>query len=176
MTKINLKLINFINKNSCFDLQFRRDVKHKRLNKPVYYCWKAQFILIGNYQDEDMLRSIQAVLGCGRLNFVAKNKIRYSVQSIVDLNNKVVPFFKKYNLSGNKKNDFELWAKGVQILFQNKGKNLSLIKDKEHFNQEKKWKKDDFIQVIEIQKEMQKYKIKKVQGEKWLPMAESFFE
>jgi hypothetical protein len=155
-----MSIFKLINKNICFDLQFRKDVKHKRINKPAYYSWKAQFIITGNYQEEDLLRKIQATLSCGQLNFLDLNKIRYSVQKINDLADKIVPYFKKHELSGNKKKDFELWAQAVKLLFQNKGRKI------------RKWPKQDFLEIIEIQKKMQKYKIKKIQGEKWLAEAE----
>ncbi len=153
----------FINKNSCFDLQFRRDIKYNRPAKPVYYSWKAQFVIMGKITEEDLLRAIKDTFDCGKIHFVLKNKIRYSVQSIDDLNNKVVPYFEKNKLSGNKKNDFEWWAKSIKILFENKGKKT------------KEWQKQDFIQMIEIHKEMQKYKVKKIKPEKWLSIAESIF-
>jgi hypothetical protein len=148
------------NKNICFDLQFRKDVKHKRPAKPVYYNWKAQFVILGNYQDEELLRTIQNVLKAGRLNFLKINQIRYSVQKIDDLYYKIVPYFKKNQLFGKKKKDFQLWAEAIEILFQNKGKKI------------KKWPKQDFLKIIEIQKKADQYKIKKIQGEKWLAEAE----
>ncbi|MDP2967409.1 MAG: LAGLIDADG family homing endonuclease [bacterium] len=157
-------IANFVSKEGCFDLQFRRDVKYNRPNRPVYYGWKAQFVVMGKYKDEDLLRKIQNSLNCGRLHFVGENKIRYSVQSIDDLYNKVIPFFKEYDLSGNRKQNSEWWSKAIEILFQNKGKAI------------KEWKKEDFLQLIEIQKIMQKYKIKKIQGQKWLPAAKSIAE
>lgn len=153
-------IINFVKNQACFDLQFRRDVKHKRTNKPVYYSWKAQFILMGKYEDEDLIREIQKILNCGRLHFSAKNQIRYSVQSLDDLYQKVIPFLRGLKLSKNKKQDFEWWSKAVEILFENKGKTI------------KEWKKQDFLELMEIQKTMQKYKAKKGQSQKWLSQAE----
>ena len=177
-----LFITKIVNKKGCFDLQFRRDVKYKRPNKPIYYSWKAQFIIVGRYQDENVLRKIQSALGSGRLHFlssysrkrrerrgqsplrlVAENKIRYSVQNIEDLHDKVVPFLKENKLAGNKKQDFEWWARAVEILFKNKGKEI------------KKWEKEDFFEVIEIQKKMQKYKSKKTQSQKWISVAKSIF-
>ena len=157
-------ILNFLKNQSCFDLQFRRDIKHKRTNKPVYYAWKAQFILVGKYKNEDLFRDIQRILNCGCLHFVGENKIRYSVQKVDDLCQKVIPFLRKHPLSGKKNKDFNCWARAVEIIFQNKGKAI------------KNWRKQDFLQLIEAQKEMQKYKIKKTQGEKWLSVAESIAE
>ena len=155
-----MKNETLITKNICFDLQFRKDVKHKRLNKPAYYSWKAQFVIVGTLEDENLLRLVQKILACGKLNFLASNKTRYSVQKIDDLYNKIASYFKEHPLSGNKKKDFELWAEAVKILFYNKDKKII------------KWEKQDFLRIIEIQKKMQQYKIKKIQGEKWLFQAE----
>ena len=156
-----MNITKIVNEAGCFDLQFRRDVKHNRPNKPVYYGWKAQFVVMGKYDDENLLRGIQNSLNCGRLHFVGENKIRYSVQDIDNLYNKVVLFFKENHLSGKKKQDFDSWAKAIEVLFQNKGKAI------------KEWKKKDFLQLIEIQKIRQKYKSKKIQGQKWLSIAEA---
>ncbi len=153
-----------VNKKGCFDLQFRRDVKHNRANKPVYYSWKVQFIITGKYQDEDLLRKVKKTFNCGRLHFIDKNKIRYSVQKIDHLYSKVVPLLKKCQLLEKKKNDFELWAKAIEILFQNKRKKI------------KNWQKEDFVKLIEIQKKMQKYKTKKIKSQKWLSVAESILK
>lgn len=150
-----------VSQEGCFDLQFRRDVKKKRSNSPVYYAWKAQFVITGNYQDEDLLRNIQNSLGCGRLHFVGSNRIRYSVQDIDSLDQKVVSFFRENALAGKKKHDFDLWAQAVEIIRQNKGKEI------------KKWRKKDFRQMIKIQEMMQKYKTKKISEQKWLAEAET---
>ena len=161
--KIN-NLNKFLNKTACFDLQFRRDVRHKRTGSPVYYSWKAQFIVIGTLDKEDLLREIQRMIGCGRLHYVTARQLRYSVQSIGDLHDKVIAFFKEHPLSGKKNSDFELWAKAVEIIYQNKGKSLN------------QWPRQAFNQLIEAQKSMQQYKAKRVQNAKWLPVAKTVLE
>jgi hypothetical protein len=157
-------LNEFLNETACFDLQFRRDVRHKRTGSPVYYSWKAQFVVAGSLGQEDLLRKIQETVGCGRLHYITARQLRYSVQSIDDLYSKVIPFFEKYPLSGKKNNDFGLWAKAVGIIHQNKGKSLS------------QWPKESFGQLIDIQKAIQQYKAKRVQNAKWLPVAEAVLE
>lgn len=158
-------LNNFLNQRTCFDLQFRRDVRHKRTGSPVYYSWKAQFVITGSLNEEDLLRRIQEIIGCGKLHYITARQLRYSVQSIDELHNNIIPLFLgRYSLSGKKKTDFELWAKAIEILYQNKGKLLS------------QWPKDQFGQLIEIQKAIQKFKAKKVQSAKWLPVAKAVLE
>ncbi|MDP1538792.1 MAG: LAGLIDADG family homing endonuclease [bacterium] len=156
-----MNITKIVNETGCFDLQFRRDVRHKRTGTPTYYCWKAQFVIVGSLDKEDLLRQIQNTLGCGRIHYITGTQLRYSVQDINSLYNVIVPFFKKYQLSGNKKHDFELWAEAIKILFQNKGKSIS------------QWSKEPFQRLIDIQKAMQKYKAKKLPGLKWISIAES---
>jgi len=159
-----MNVTKIVNEAGCFDLQFRRDIRHKRTNSPTYYCWKAQFVITGSVEREDLLRKIQETLDCGRLHYITGTQIRYSVQKLEDLNNKIVPFFNEHSLSGNKKKDFELWAQAIDILYQNKGKSLSL------------WSKDLFRQLITIQKASQQYKSKKTRTSKWIPVAQAVLE
>ena len=83
-----------------------------------------------------------------------------SVQKICDVSEIIVPYFKKNCLSGNKKKDFELWLKGVEIIQKNKGMPLT------------KWKKNDLNSLIEIHKTCCKYK-KNPRKSKWLDMAKN---
>jgi len=71
-----------------------------------------------------------------------------------------VPFFKKNVLTNKKKKDFELWAKGVEVIYRNKGKYLSL------------WKKNDLCTLIEIHKSSAKYKTRP-RTPKWLELAKT---
>lgn len=159
-----MNIIKLIKENGCFDLQFRRDVRHKRTGTPTYYGWKAQFVIMGPLDKEDLLKEIQNTLNCGRLHYITGTQLRYSVQAIDDLYNIIVPFFRKYQLSGKKKHDFELWAEAIKILYQNKGKRLN------------QWPKESFQYLIDIQKSIQQYKAKKNQSSKWLPTAEAILE
>src|SRR4030066_166495 len=156
-----MNISKIVNETGCFDLQFRRDIRHKRTNSPTYYCWKAQFVITGSVDKEDLLRKIKEALDCGRLHYITGTQLRYSVQKIEELHDKIIPFFKQHSLSDNKKKDFELWAGAIDILFQNKGKALS------------HWPKDLFNQLITIQKACQQYKSKKNRIPKWIPVAEA---
>jgi hypothetical protein len=163
---LKMNINKFLADTACFDLQFRRDVRHKRTGSPVYYSWKAQFIVTGSLDREDLLREIQELIGCGKLHYITAKQLRYSVQSIDDIHDKVIPFLRGYPLRSTnaRVKDFELWAKAVEIIHQNKGISLS------------QWPKESFGQLINIQKAIQKYKAKRVQNSKWLPVAEAVLE
>ncbi len=158
-----MNITKVVNEIGCFDLQFRRDVKNKRANSPVYYGWKAQFVIVAKVDKEDLLKQICNMLNCGRIHYITGTRLRYSVQDIKSLNDVIVPFFRTNPLSGNKKKDFELWAEAIGIIYQNKGKSLN------------QWPRDSFLRLIDIQKLTQQYKTKKTQNSKWLSIAESLY-
>jgi hypothetical protein len=168
-------IAGFVDGEGCFDLQFRRDVRHERINKPVYYGWRVQFVIVARVDDEELLRKIKNTLNCGGINFARGDQVRYSVQDVDNLYNIIVPFFKKHPLPGKKKKDFELWAEAIEILYRNKRKTINLKKGVRGFVKTN-WNKEDFLRLIEIQKLMQQYKAKRPQGFKWISTAESIAE
>lgn len=158
MRKEVFSIVNITNNDGCFDLQFRKDTRHERTNSPTYYRWKAQFIITTPVINIKILNNIAKEFGCGNVS-ASKSQARFSVQKIDDIINIIIPYFKKNNLSGKKKNDFNLWEKGVKIIYQNKGKQLT------------SWKKSDLLQLIEIQKSGAKYK-NNPRIPKWFEMAQ----
>ncbi len=160
MAKQKINLTDLTNNDGCFDLQFRKDTRHERANSPTYYRWKAQFIITCQKDDVKNLNFAKKELGCGEIT-ISKGQARYSVQKIDDIAQAIVPFFKKNRLSAKKKNDFELWAKGIEILQKNKGKPIL------------SWKKNDLCTLLEIHNSSAKYKTRSRQS-KWIDMAKSF--
>jgi hypothetical protein len=72
------------------------------------------------------LQQIKTFFGVGNINLNAGNKaIRYSVKSLKDITNVIIPFFEKYPLLTKKQADFELFKKVV-----------ALMNFKEHLNDE----------------------------------------
>ncbi|MEI7425139.1 MAG: LAGLIDADG family homing endonuclease, partial [Candidatus Staskawiczbacteria bacterium] len=135
----SFNISNIVNNDGCFDLQFRKDTRHERTNAPTYYRWKAQFVVTGSKDNVKILEKIKKEMGCGEIT-ISKDQARFSVQKINDISEIVVPFFRKNPLADKKKKDFELWAKGVEVIKKNKGKYLAT------------WKKNDLCTLIEIHK------------------------
>ena len=159
MEKENFNIVTLVNNDGCFDLQFRKDTRHERTNSPTYYRWKAQFIVTGPKDDVKILEKIKKEIGCGKV-CVSKDQARFSVQKIGDIAGTIVPFFRKNSLSEKKKKDFELWAKGVEVIQRNKGKCLA------------SWKKNDLCALIEIHKSSAKYKTRP-RIPKWIELAKT---
>lgn len=160
MATENFNIANLTNTDGCFDLQFRKDVRRERTNSPTYYRWKAQFVITSPKENIKVLQKLEKEFDCGKIT-ISKDQARFSVQKIDDIVEVIIPFFRKNLLAGNKKKDFDLWRKAVEIIHQNKGKALN------------SWKKSDLAQLIEIQKTGVKYKNKPRQP-KWLEMAQTF--
>ena len=159
MKKEKFNIINLVNNDGCFDLQFRKDTRHERTNSPTYYRWKAQFIITTPKNQVKVLEKVKKIIGCGAVS-VAANQARFSVQKIDDVVDCIIPFFTKNKLTDKKKKDFELWRKAVLIIFDNKGIYLS------------QWKKNDLMHLMEIHKAMARHKQKPRSG-KWMEMAKT---
>ena len=128
----DINIVTLVNNSGCFDLQFRKDTRHKRLNSPTYYRWKLQFVITAPKENYKLMEKVKKYIGCGEIH-ITENQIRFSVQKIDDINNIIVPFFRKNKLLENKKKDFELWKKAVEIIYKNKGRYLG------------KWQKNDSL-------------------------------
>jgi len=168
-------IAGFVDGEGCFDLQFRRDVRHERVNSPAYYSWKAQFVIVLRYDEKELLKKIKDTIGCGSIYSSNGNQVRYSVQDVDNLRNRIVPFFKKFLLFGKKKQDFNLWAESIEIIYRNKRKNININKGVRGFTRIN-WNKKDFLRLIDIQKSMQNFKAKRSRALKWFPIAESIAE
>ena len=160
MAKEIFNIANITSSDGCFDLQFRKDTRRERTNSPTYYRWKVQFVVTMPKDNIKILQKLEKEFDCGKIT-ISKDQARFSVQKIDDIVEVVVPFFRKNLLTGNKKKDFDLWKKSVEIIYRNKGKALV------------SWKKSDLAQLIEIQKAGVKYK-NKPRTPKWLEMAQTF--
>ncbi|MBM3206428.1 MAG: hypothetical protein FJZ43_02315 [Candidatus Staskawiczbacteria bacterium] len=155
----NVNIAELVNNGGCFDLQFRKDTRHERTNSPTYYRWKVQFIITASKDSVKKLSAVKNILNCGNVN-VLKNQARFSVQNIDYIKDLVIPFFEKNTLEGNKKKDFQLWKKAVNIVHSNKGININ------------KWEKNDLFSLIEIQKSASKYK-NNPREPRWIKMAQT---
>lgn len=160
MTKRDdVNIATLASNNACFDLQFRKDTRNERTNTPTYYRWKVQFVITGPKDSRRTMEKVRKEIGCGNIH-VSKNQSRFSVQNISHITELIIPYFNKNKLSGNKKRDFELWQKAVNIIYQNKGKYIA------------DWNKSDLFSLIHIQKSATKYK-SNPREPKWISMAQS---
>ena len=83
-----------------------------------------EFVVTQGAKSLDALKKIKSFFGCGNI-FVNKrydnhheHLYRYCVRSLVDLENKIVPFFMEYNLKTYKRHDFKIFAEVVTMMSQ----------------------------------------------------------
>jgi hypothetical protein len=144
----------FVDGEGCFALNYRRDVRHDRKNKPVYYYWKIQFVITLRDDDKKILEEIRNSLGCGNVTVNRRGAARYQVSSLEDLSTKILPFFEKHSLRAMKRHDFELWKEALHILMRNR-QNSHM--GKKGFSKVE-WDKEDLGKLMHIRTEMKDYK------------------
>src|SRR3989338_5119073 len=150
-------IAGFVDGEGCFALNFRRDIRRERKNKPIYFIWKAQFVIMLRGDDIEILAKIKLTLDCGSVIKTSKGFARYQVTDVNDLITKVIPFFQKYNLRAKKRLDFELWVESVTIIARNKRTKVNIEKGRRGFIKTE-WNPVDFTRLEKIQEEMRQYK------------------
>lgn len=66
---------------------------------------KLTFFITQHLRDEQLMRSLIGYFECGNI-FFNKEKVNFTVQKYSDLTYKIIPFFKKYPILGEKSKDF----------------------------------------------------------------------
>ncbi len=93
------------------------------LSRKMNTGWEVRpsFSLSQNEKDTKLVNSLLDFFGCG---FVRPSKgdqtVKYEVRSLKDLQDKIIPHFKKYQLVGRKQSDFIAFRKAVEIMSKNK--------------------------------------------------------
>ncbi|MEW5817931.1 MAG: LAGLIDADG family homing endonuclease [Spirochaetota bacterium] len=119
-------LAGLVEGEGCFCIVVSRH-KKKRLGFDPRLVFEIEMII----DDKPLRERLQETLGCGRifvLNYERygwRPHVKFAVKRLDDITQKVIPFFKKYQLQGKKKRDFEFFCQGARI-FQER-KHLSLV-------------------------------------------------
>jgi hypothetical protein len=104
----------------CFCITISKH-KTKRLGFDPRLMFEIEMVI----EDKPLLDQVAKKLGCGRIYILDYSRYgwrphaKLAVKNIREIREKVVPFFKKYQLSGKKKSDFEIFCKALR-LFENK--------------------------------------------------------
>lgn len=134
-------ICGFVDGEGCFTIVISR-YKQKKLGLDA----RLHFEIELRDDDEDLLRSIQETLGCGRIYYLNYEKygwhphVELKVSSIREISNIIIPFFQKYPLRGKKRHSFELFAQAAAI-----------------FNSKKHLTMEGINQLYEIRSKMNKY-------------------
>jgi len=95
---------------------FKKSSSHK-LGEAV----TLKFQITQHSRNAFLMEILQKYFGCGKCykNNSAGTVLAFSVESLSDLTEKIIPFFEKYPLQGEKVKDYEDFKK-VALLMQNK--------------------------------------------------------
>jgi len=162
-------IAGFVDGEGCFALKFHRDVKYKRKDSPVYFYWDVEFAILLRQDDYGILEKIKSTLGCGHISIAKRGSARYAVNDIIDLSEKIVPFFETHPLYAKKLNDFILWKEAVGIFRRTQRIGPNRVKGERYFSKTE-WDKKDLSRLIEIHNSMKEYKSVREEW-KWLDKA-----
>ena len=77
-----------------------------------------------------LLRKIQSFFGVGIINqYESKNSVVYSVQSLRDIINVIIPHFDQYPLITQKRADYLLFKQGIELLNLKARSNIESIQE-----------------------------------------------
>ncbi len=122
-------IIGYTDGEGCFSVSFFR-------NETTKFGWQVfpEFVVTQGEKSKKSLEILLKFFKCGKI-FVNKrydnhneNLYRYCVRSKKDLTEAIIPFFKQNRLRTAKKEDFEIFAKIVGMMNENKHSELSGMK------------------------------------------------
>ena len=77
------------------------------------------FQLTQHSRDKKLMIRIIAYFNCGRI-YKRGEAIDYKITKLDDIINKIIPFFKKYQVRGVKALDFKDWVRAAELMKENK--------------------------------------------------------
>ena len=112
-------ICGFVDGEGCFTIVIS---KHK--TKKLGLDARLHFEIELRDDDEEILRSIQETLGCGRIyhlnldRYGWKPHVELKVSSIREIREKVIPFFRKNPLRAKKRKSFECFIQAAEIFYR----------------------------------------------------------
>lgn len=131
----------FVDGEGCFTIVIS---KHKQ--KKLGLDARLHFEIELRDDDEEVLKSIQETLDCGRIYYLNLERygwnshVELKVSSIVEIKEKLIPFFRRYPLRGKKRISFELFAQAAELFYK-----------KEHLT------KEGINKLLSIRQKMNRY-------------------
>jgi len=140
-------VVGFIDGEGCFSVSL-----HKNPTTRLGWQIMPEFVATQGQKSLKSLEKLQSFFGCGRI-FVNhrydnhnENLYRFCIRSFTDLKEKIVPFFKENKLQTAKSQDFEIFAKIINLMSKkehlsergirkiiNLAKTMNTKKRKQHF-------------------------------------------
>ena len=113
-------IAGFSSAEGCFLLTISKSNNNK-IGKIVQLIFKIS----QHHRDKNLLELISKFLNCGAVFSHSENAFVFKVGKFLDINNKLIPFFKAYSIQGIKLLDFQDFCELATLIGE--GKHLSLI-------------------------------------------------
>ncbi|KAG0122972.1 putative homing endonuclease [Tuber indicum] len=105
-------LCGFVEAEGCFYISIYKSPKSK-LGMAV----QLVFVVTQHIRDKELIEGLKEYLNCGKFSVRKGNEAcDYKVTSLADINEKIVPFFLKFPLTGTKSLNFKDFLKVVNIM------------------------------------------------------------
>lgn len=120
----------FVDGEGCFTITIS---KHKQ--KKLGLDARLHFEIELRDDDEEILKSIQETIGCGKIYHLNYEKygwhphVELKVSSIKEIKEKLIPFFQKYQLRGKKYYSFQYFILAAEIFYAKKHLTTEGIKE-----------------------------------------------
>ena len=138
-------IVGFVDGEGCFAISL-----HKNPTTSLGWQIMPEFILSQGEKSLNVLKMVKDYFNCGRISVNHRHDnhredlYRFCVKSQKELRDKIIPFFKEYQLKTSKKNDFEIFSEV-----------LELMRKKEHLSQKGIKKIINLIEKMNTKKKRQ---------------------
>ena len=103
-------LAGFASAEGCFMVGVRKDK-----NYSTGFQVNLTFLVTQHVRDEQLMNSLTEYLNCGNLH-KKREVFEYQVSKFADLTDRIIPFFNKYPILGQKSKDFEDFSKVADLM------------------------------------------------------------
>lgn len=117
MKKLDPKYVSgLIEGEGCFCITFSKH-KTKRFGVDPRLMFEVEMII----DDKPLLERLQATFDCGHIYILNYERygwrphVKYAIKKHGDIFEKIIPFFKKHQLQGKKKKNFEFFCQASEI-------------------------------------------------------------
>ena len=95
--------------DGCFHFSYSLERKN-RTKKCLYPRWRHCFVIHMSHREESLMHDIQKIMNCGSIYLFSKTgMVRYAVEDINDICDKVIPFFENNVLYAGRGKCFDIW-------------------------------------------------------------------
>jgi hypothetical protein len=102
-------LVGFADGEGSFNVSFR---PRKDFRMP----WKVSMSFNISQLDDTVPRVFQSSLGCGTIRFRADGVCYFEVTDLIQIRERVIPFFQRFRLLSGKSRDFETWRQIAELM------------------------------------------------------------